>query len=144
MERALPHSQPRTASECHEQNNPPLVKRASIEYWMRRTSNLDLQKKLESLAALAAAGDREAFARAFVPLDLTEEDFAGYLGDLQNDENWRNVVAEIAALVSGESVTSISGDQVRSATFVFPHPLQPMCDREVVFICSAGEWRADG
>jgi len=111
---------------------------------MPRTSSPSLQKKLEGLAALAAGGDREAFARAFVPLDLTEEDLNGYLGDLQNDDNWRNVVADIVALASGESVTSISGDQTRSATFVFPHPLQPMCDREVVFICSAGEWRAEG
>ena len=41
---------------------------------------------------LAAAGDREAFARAFVPLDLTEEELMGYVTDLRTDEaQWAHV-----------------------------------------------------
>jgi hypothetical protein len=111
---------------------------------MPRTSNPALQAKLDSLAALAAAGDREAFARAFVPLDLSEEDLTRYVNDLRDDGTWRNLVAEIAALAGGGTVISIAGDQTSSATFAFPHPLQPRCDREVVFVCSAGEWRAEG
>ena len=38
-----------------------------------------LRAKLEELSRLAVAGDKDAFARAFVPLDLTEEELVGYV-----------------------------------------------------------------
>ena len=69
--------------------------------------------------------------RAFVPLDLTEEELTGYLSDLHDETQWRNLVAEIAACAAGTSVQQIQGDQVTRATFFFPHPLLPQCDREV-------------
>jgi len=111
---------------------------------MPATSNPTLQAKLDELMALAAADNREAFARAFVPLDLGEEDLVGYAEDLRDDGNWRNLVGEIGALASGETVTRIAGDQTTTVTFFFPHPLQAKCDREVVFVCVGGEWRAEG
>lgn len=56
------------------------------------TTNPALQAYLTQLVALAEAGDREAFARVFVPLDLTEEDLMGYVTDLrQNEQQWAHV-----------------------------------------------------
>jgi hypothetical protein len=58
----------------------------------RWTTNPALQAYLTQLVSLAEAGDREAFARAFVPLDLTEEDLMGYVTDLrQNEQQWAHV-----------------------------------------------------
>ena len=36
------------------------------------------------------------------------------------------------------------GDQVSRATFFFQSPTAELCDREVVFTCVEGEWRAEG
>ena len=36
------------------------------------------------------------------------------------------------------------GDQVSRATFFFQSPTAELCDREVVFTCVGGEWRAEG
>lgn len=106
-----------------------------------------LQKKLDGLVALAAAGDREAFARAFVPLDLTEDELAGYVGHLKNgDGEWKNLISEIKAVALGETVERIEGDQITRATFFFPHPTIELCDREVVFVRPSkdSDWRAEG
>lgn len=97
-----------------------------------QTRNADLQSKLDHLNALARQGNREAFVRAFVPLDLTEEDLQGFLEDLQTEpEQWTNLKAEIDAIASGTNVTKIQGDQVKKATYFFRHPLIELCDREV-------------
>ena len=112
---------------------------------MVKTSNASLQKKLDGLAALCAAGDLEGFIPAFVPLDLTPEETAGYLSDLSgNDEEWGALAAEIQAIADGSTVVKIEGDQQKSAVFFFPHPTLTGCDREVSFICVDGEWRAEG
>ena len=54
------------------------------------------------------------------------------------------MVAEIAAIRCGRGVDRIEGDQVNRAVFYFKHPLLEACDREVGFVCNAGEWRAEG
>ena len=110
-----------------------------------RTTNAQLQKKLDELAALCAAGDRKAFVEAFVPLDLTPDDLAGYLSVMDgDDEEWAAIAAEIQAIADGATVAKISGDQTTKAVFFFPHPTLVRCDREVVFVCTDGEWRAEG
>lgn len=113
-----------------------------------KTSNPALQLKLDELAALAAAADKEAFVKAFVPLDLSEAELNGYLGDLttgpEADGAWANLSSEIQAIAAGTGVWKIEGDQTTSAVFYFPHPLLGNCDREVEFKCVNGEWRADG
>jgi hypothetical protein len=109
----------------------------------KRTTIAALQAKLDALVDLAAEGNREAFARAFVPLDLTAEDLAGYVEDLLNDETWRNVVAEVAVCAGGVTVTRIDETE-KSTTFYFQHPFMSQIDREVVFVCVSGEWRAEG
>ena len=111
----------------------------------KKTSNAALQAKLNELNELAETGEKEKFVRAFVPLDLTEEELSGYLTDLQgNVEQWGNLAAEISAICRGTTVTKILGDQVKTATFCFPHPFYDQCDREVVFVQVDGEWRAEG
>ena len=111
----------------------------------KRATNAALQAKLDALVVLGSAGDREAFVRAFVPLDLSEADLQGFLGDiLNNAEQWSSLVAEIRAIADGAAVKRIGGDQVSRATFFFQSPTAELCDREVVFTCVDGEWRAEG
>lgn len=58
----------------------------------RWSTNAALQAKLAQLSTLATEGNREAFARAFVPLDLTEDELMGYVTDLRtNEEQWNHV-----------------------------------------------------
>ena len=114
----------------------------------KRTSNPALQAKLDELFTFAARDEREAFVRAFVPLDLSDAELNTYLGDLTTGEEaegaWANLAAEIETIASGECVWKIDGDQASRAVFYFPHPLIPNCDREVEFKCVGVEWRADG
>lgn len=110
-----------------------------------RTASPNLQAKLDELAAFCAAGDKSSFVNAFVPLDLTSEETAGYLSDLNDNEaEWMALAAEIAAIADGKTVTKIVGDETDRTTFFFPHPTLEGCDREVVFVCVGGEWRAEG
>lgn len=44
-----------------------------------RTTCAPLQAKLDALVALGVSGDREKFVRAFVPLDLGEDDLTGFV-----------------------------------------------------------------
>ena len=51
-----------------------------------------------------------AQVRAFVPLDLSEADLQGFLGDvLPNEEQWAQLVAEIRAIADGAAVKKIGG-----------------------------------
>ena len=98
-----------------------------------QTTSSSLQAKLDQLTNLGLADDRSAFVAQFVPLDVSPADAQGYLE-----------VAEIAAIRCGRGVDRIEGDQVNRAVFYFKHPLLEACDREVGFVCNAGEWRAEG
>ena len=110
-----------------------------------RTTNAALQQKLDELAAFAKAGDKQAFVQAFVPLDCSPEDTANYLSVLTGDDDeWGALSAEIQAIAAGATVEKIDGDQTTKAVFFFPHPTLERCDREVVFVCVEGEWRAEG
>jgi len=113
-----------------------------------QTTSTTLQAKLDRLTELASLNDRSGFVHQFVPLDLSSADTLAYLQDLTNapeaDGQWRNLTSEIAAIAAGRGVHKIEGDQKSNAVFFFTHPLFPDCDREVSFICSGGEWRAEG
>lgn len=53
--------------------------------------------------------------RAFVPLDLTDEELKDYLDRLKTEDNeWQNLKAEIQAIAEGSNVKRIAGDQVSS------------------------------
>ena len=110
-----------------------------------KTANAALQQKLDELASFAKAGDKQAFVQAFVPLDCSPEDTANYLSVLtEDDAEWAALSAEIQAIAAGATVEKIDGDQTTKAVFFFPHPTLERCDREVVFVCVDGEWRAEG
>ena len=113
-----------------------------------QTSSSSLQAKLDQLTTFAAANDRKGFVENFVPLDLTKADTESYLEDLtvadEADGQWTNLISEIAAIAAGKGVNNIEGDQVTNAVFFFKHPLLEQCDREVSFVCTNGEWRAEG
>ncbi len=113
-----------------------------------QTTSASLQAKLDQLTVLGLANNVAAFVQQFVPLDLSPADAEGYLQDLttapEAEGQWRNLVAEIAAIRSGHGVDRIEGDQVTRASFFFRHPLLEKCDREVTFVCIHGEWRAEG
>ena len=110
-----------------------------------RTTNAALQRKLDELAAFAKAGDKQAFVQAFVPLDCSPEDTANYLSVLtEDDAEWAALAAELQAIAAGATVEKIEGDEKTRAVFFFPHPTLERCDREVVFVCVEGEWRAEG
>ena len=109
-----------------------------------RTTNAALQQKLDALAASAKQGDRKAFVEAFVPLDCSPEDTANYLSVLTGDDaEWTALSAETQATAAGATVEKIEGDEKTRAIFFFPHPTLERCDREVVFVCVEGEWRAE-
>ena len=113
-----------------------------------QTTSTSLQTKLNQLTELGLANRRAEFVQQFVPLDLTSADTNAYLQDLtvapEAEGQWRNLVAEIAAIRSGKGVDRIEGDQINQAVFFFSHALLEKCDREVAFRCVNGEWRADG
>ena len=113
-----------------------------------QTDSPSLQQKLNQLATLANANDRAQFVAQFVPLDLTEDDMKGFLDDLtiapEAEGQWNNLKVEIIALARGQGVTRIEGDQTTRAIFFFEHPTLKGCDREVSFLCTGGEWRAEG
>lgn len=113
-----------------------------------QTSSSSLQAKLDQLTELALANNRAEFVKQFVPLDLSPADTNGFLADLttapEAEGQWRNLIAEIAAISAGRGVDKIEGDQVSNAVFFFRHPLYEKCDREVSFIFKNGEWRAEG
>ena len=110
-----------------------------------KTTNAALQQKLDELAAFASKNDRKAFVEAFVPLDCSADDTSNYLSVLtEDDAEWAALSAEIQAIADGATVEKIEGDQEQRAIFFFPHPFLERCDREVVFVCVEGEWRAEG
>ena len=113
-----------------------------------QTTSRSLQAKLDLLTKLGMENDIAGFVKEFVPLDLSEMDANGYLQDLTTESEaegqWRNLIAEIAAIRCGKGVDRIEGDQITIAIFYFEHPLLAKCDREVRFSCRGGEWRAEG
>ena len=110
-----------------------------------KTTSAALQQKLDELAAFASSGDRKAFVEAFVPLDCSADDTANYLSVLTGDDaEWAALASEIQAIADGATTEKIEGDQKKRAIFFFPHPTLARCDREVVFVCVEGEWRAEG
>ena len=80
-----------------------------------------------------------------MPLDCSADDTANYLSVLTGDDDeWAALAAEIQAIAAGATVEKIDGNQETRAVFFFPHPTLERCDREVVFVCVEGEWRAEG
>ena len=110
-----------------------------------KTTNAALQQKLDELAAFASKNDRKAFVEAFVPLDCSADDTSNYLSVLTDDDaEWAALAAEVRAIADGATVEKIEGNQKTRAVFFFPHPTLERCDREVVFVCVEGDWRAEG
>ena len=110
-----------------------------------KTTNAALQQKLDELSAFAAQNNIKAFVEAFVPLDCSADDTTNYLSVLTGDDDeWAALSAEIQAIADGGTVEKIEGDEKTRAVFFFPHPSLERCDREVVFVCVDGEWRAEG
>ena len=111
-----------------------------------RTTNAALQNRLTLLVELAKRNDIKGFVRVFVPHDLTEEDTAYYAGELEGDsERWKLLGDEIALLADGGEVFEIVGDQRTRAEYRYLMPNQSLnITREVVFVCSNGDWRAEG
>jgi hypothetical protein len=104
-----------------------------------QTTSASLQTKLDQLTQLGLANDRSGFVQQFVPMDLSYDDQQRFLHDLtvgpEAENQWQNLVSEIAAIRSGMGVDRIEGDQITRATFFFTHPIQQQCDREVSFVC---------
>lgn len=60
---------------------------------------------------------------------------------------WSSLKWEISTLASGTGVRSITGDQDEEAIFTFDLRTpdgNADIDREVVFLCKNGDWRAEG
>ena len=90
-----------------------------------QTTLSSLQTKLNRLTELGLANTRAGFVQEFVPLDLSVADTNSYQQDLttapEAEGQWRNLVAEIAAIRSGKGVDRIEGDQETRATLYFRH-----------------------
>ena len=111
-----------------------------------KTTNAQLQQRLTLLAELGARGDVDGFVRVFVPHDLTQEDTEYFAGELKEDATrWKQLVEELTLIADGSKVTKIVGDQVTKAEFRYFMPSQQLnIQREVVFTCENGDWRAEG
>ena len=111
-----------------------------------KTTNAQLQQRLTLLAELGARGDVDSFVRVFVPHDLTQEDAEYFAGELKEDATrWKQLVEELTLIADGSKVTKIVGDQVTKAEFRYFMPNQQLSiQREVVFTCENGDWRAEG
>lgn len=94
----------------------------------------------------AQGGDLRGFVRVFVPHDLTQEDVDFFAGELEADPTrWELLAAEVTLIADGSRVNSIVGDQRTRAEFRYFMPNQSMnINREVVFVCENGDWRAEG
>ena len=114
----------------------------------KRTRSAALQAKLELLSARHAAGDVRGFCAAFLPRDLTPAEAAEFTAELGADaERWASLGAEVAALAQGLGVKRVVGDQVSRAEFRYLMPGRKpgvTINREVVFVCVEGDWRAEG
>ena len=111
-----------------------------------RTTSASLQAKLDALVALAASDDLTGFVAIFVPLDIPAEDIAEYQKRLAEcAEEWAFLKADIQAIASGEGVIEVEGNETERAVFRFKNPgQQEDQDREVAFVCTDGDWRAEG
>ena len=138
------HLQPQVPEQTVYRSDGP----SEEELACLQTDSPTLQQKLDQLTLLAEANDREQFVSQFVPLDLTESEMKGFLSDLtvasEAEGQWKNLIEEIGALARGKGVSRIEGDQTTKAIFFFEHPSLKGCDREVSFICTNDEWRAEG
>ena len=83
-------------------------------------------------------------------MDLTPDEIQSFVHDLTNagddsDSQWNNLKIEMQVISSGLGVTKIEElNGGRRIVFFFEHPVYKGCDREVVFTCTDGEWRAEG
>ena len=111
-----------------------------------RTVNPELQKRLDLLAELSRRGDIRGFVRVFVPHDLTQDDTDYFAGELEGDETrWQQLAQEVQLIADGSKVLKIVGDQTTRAEFRYLMPNQALAiQREVVFYCENGDWRAEG
>ena len=111
-----------------------------------RTVNPELQKRLDLLAELSRRGDIRGFVRVFVPHDLNQEDTDYFAGELEGDETrWKQLAQEVQLIADGSKVLNIIGDQETRAEFRYLMPGQSLnIQREVVFYCENGDWRAEG
>ena len=57
---------------------------------------------------------------------------------------WEVMAAELHVLASGDGVRKLLGDQVTRCEFHYAMPGRGFINREVVFTCVGGEWRAEG
>lgn len=111
-----------------------------------KTTNPQLQMRLDLLAELGKRGDIRGFVRVFVPHDLDKDDTDYFAKELEEDPTrWRQLVEEVSLIADGAKVTKIIGDQVSKAEFRYFMPNQSLSiHREVVFVCQNGDWRAEG
>ena len=82
----------------------------------------------------------------FVPHDLNQEDTDYFAGELEGDETrWKQLAQEVQLIADGSEVLKIIGDQETRAEFRYLMPGQSLnIQREVVFYCENGDWRAEG
>mmetsp|Transcript_40774 Transcript_40774/g.68311 ORF Transcript_40774/g.68311 Transcript_40774/m.68311 type:complete len:173 (+) Transcript_40774:127-645(+) len=110
-----------------------------------RTSNPALQARLEQWAALCSQNKIREFCTIFVPPDLSAEETAFFASELEQDAvRWSSLAGEILAIVEGSRVFKITGDQQTQCEFKFLQLENAQIQREVVFVCQEGDWRAEG
>ena len=134
------------ADDAFEQVEEEEEAAAAIAGGGARTVNPELQKRLDLLAELSRRGDIRGFVRVFVPHDLTQDDTDYFAGELEGDETrWQQLAQEVQLIADGSKVLKIVGDQTTRAEFRYLMPNQALAiQREVVFYCENGDWRAEG
>ncbi|KAK3276633.1 hypothetical protein CYMTET_15309 [Cymbomonas tetramitiformis] len=110
-----------------------------------RTINPALQAKLDYWASLCEQHKIAEFAVSFVAPDVSPEDVEAFSTGMQTDPvRWQQMAAEMQLIALGVGVTKIFGDQQTSAEYHFCMPGHEFIERQVVFRCYNGDWRAEG
>ena len=80
----------------------------------------------------------------FVPHDLTQDDTDYFAGELEGDETRWQQLARVQLIADGSKVLKIVGDQTTRGVQVPDAKPALAIQREVVFYCENGDWRAEG
>ena len=111
-----------------------------------RTVNPELQKRLDLLAELSRRGDIRGFVRVFVPTTSRRMTRTTSPASWKGTRRGGNSLhRRSSSSPDGSKVLKIVGDQTTRAEFRYLMPNQALAiQREVVFYCENGDWRAEG
>ena len=113
---------------------------AQLDSWCLELTKVEQQES----GSEAWKSSVRSFCKGFVPTDLSEDDLEHFTAGLAADPVWFGSLAgEIKTCAAGTGVSEVKETE-KSSTFLFGSHSHEQIDREVVFVCQGGCWRAEG